>query len=167
MANGMPIIRTRAPLPQGDGNKKVIDVVDLDDDDDVTPTMPSQMVIPTGQLRLIPANQLQQQGLAYAVVSSANSPAAGLNRVLIARPQTSGQILVSRNMNGMITRAPQVIKLFQIYSKIYLILIAFLFKITSNQKLTLSYLFFLSFEKSSHNGSATYITQNAQPCISL
>ena len=118
MANGMPIIRTCAPLPQSDVNKKVIDVVDLDDDNDVTPTMPSQMVIPTGQLRLIPANQLQQQGLAYAVVSSANSPAAGLNRVLIARPQTSGQILVSRNMNGIMTRAPQVMKLFQIYSKI-------------------------------------------------
>ena len=118
MANGMPIIRTCAPLPQSDVNKKVIDVVDLDDDDDVTPTMPSQMVIPTGQLRLIPANQLQQQGLAFAVVSSANSPAAGLNRVLIARPQTSGQILVSRNMNGIMTRAPQVMKLFQIYSKI-------------------------------------------------
>ena len=118
MANGMPIIRTCAPLPQSDVNKKVIDVVDLDDDDDVTPTMPSQMVIPTGQLRLIPANQLQQQGLAFAIVSSANSPAAGLNRVLIARPQTSGQILVSRNMNGIMTRAPQVMKLFQIYSKI-------------------------------------------------
>ena len=118
MANGMPIIRTCAPLPQSDVNKKVIDVVDLDDDDDVTPTMPSQMVIPTGQLRLIPANQPQQQGLAFAVVSSANSPAAGLNRVLIARPQTSGQILVSRNMNGIMTRAPQVMKLFQIYSKI-------------------------------------------------
>ena len=106
----MPIIQTRAPLLQDDGNKKVIDVVDLDDDEGVTPTMRGPVVIPTGQLRLIPTNQLQQlQGQAYAIVSSANSTVAGLNRIVIARPQMPSQIMVSRNLNGSVVRAPQVI----------------------------------------------------------
>ena len=37
---------------------------------------------------------------------------AGMNRVLIARPQQAGQVLVNRNgMGPVLARAPQVIKL--------------------------------------------------------
>ncbi len=103
------IHRPNLPLHQ---ENKVIDVVDIDDDDDVRPVAAPQMnhiVVPSGQLRVIPASQLQQQGLTYAVVSSANNVAPGMNRVLIARPQAAGQIFLTRNVNGVVTRAPQVI----------------------------------------------------------
>ncbi len=92
----------QAALPE----KKVIDVVDLDDEDDVVPQSTSNPVTfnANQQFRLVPTNQLQQQslpqGLTYTVVSAMNP---GLNRVMIARPQQSpGQLIVSRNgiVNG-------------------------------------------------------------------
>lgn len=98
------------------GANKVIDVVDLDDDDD-TPPAPAplrqnQIIIPTGQVRIVPNTQT----LTYAVVSNGatsttmTSP-AGMNRVVIARPQQAGQVLVTRNGVGpVVARAPQVIK---------------------------------------------------------
>jgi len=98
------------------GANKVIDVVDLDDDDD-TPPAPAplrqnQIIIPTGQVRIVPNTQT----LTYAVVSNGatsttmTSP-AGMNRVVIARPQQAGQVLVTRNGLGpVVARAPQVIK---------------------------------------------------------
>ena len=98
------------------GANKVIDVVDLDDDDD-TPPAPAplrqnQVVIPTGQVRIVPNTQT----VTYAVVSNAGTATtmtgpAGMNRVLIARPQQAGQVLVTRNgMGPVVARAPQVIK---------------------------------------------------------
>ncbi len=96
----------------GGGASKVIDVVDLDDDDD-TPSAPAplrqnQVVIPTGQVRVVPNNQT----VTYAVVSNAGTATTmtGPNRVLIARPQQPGQVLVTRNgMGPVVARAPQVI----------------------------------------------------------
>ena len=98
------------------GANKVIDVVDLDDDDD-TPPAPAplrqnQVVISTGQVRIVPNTQT----VTYAVVSNAGTATtmtgpAGMNRVLIARPQQAGQVLVTRNgMGPVVARAPQVIK---------------------------------------------------------
>ena len=121
MTNGVPMngpAVTRPILPP-QLEKKVVDVVDLVDDDDVTITtptsMPNQVMVPGGQLRVIPASQLQQQqgGLTYAVVTSANTMASmagpGVNRLLISRPPGPGQIVFSRNVNGMVARPPQVV----------------------------------------------------------
>ena len=119
MTNGVPIISqavTRPALPP-QLEKKVVDVVDLVDDDDITVTTPTstpnQVMVSGGPLRVIPASQLQQQqGLTYAVVTSANAVASmagpGVNRVLISRPSGPGQIVFSRNVNGMVARPPQV-----------------------------------------------------------
>jgi hypothetical protein len=106
------------------GTKKVITVVDLDDDDDFTPTPPTnQIVIPSSQMRLISTNHLQQQqsqGVTYTVVSSSNTGTTmsggamvpNVNRLLIARPQQPGQIVLARNsagsVNGTAIRQQQV-----------------------------------------------------------
>ena len=103
--------------------KKVITIVDLDDEDDVTPTPTAhQIVIPQGQVRLIPSNHLQQQSqnVAYTVVSNANTGTTmsgggmgpGVNRLLIARPQQPGQIVLARTggVPGTAIRQQQVIK---------------------------------------------------------
>ena len=101
ISNGLP--STPSPRAAASQEKKVIDVVDLDDDDDVTPQASTNTVsIPSSQFRLVPTNQLQQQslpqGLTYTVVSTGSTMSPGLNRVLVARPQmNSGQIIVSRN----------------------------------------------------------------------
>ncbi len=101
----------------------VIDVVDLDDDDDTpsapapTPLRPNQVIIPSGQVRIVP----NTQAVTYAVVSNVStattmSGPAGMNRVLIARPQQSGQVLVTRNgMGPVVTRPLQVTKLFKLF----------------------------------------------------
>jgi hypothetical protein len=95
----------QATLPE----KKVIDVVDLDDEDDVVPQSTSNPVTfnANQQFRLVPTNQLQQQslpqGLTYTVVPAGSAMNPGINRVMIARPQQSpGQLIVSRNgiVNG-------------------------------------------------------------------
>ena len=110
--NGLP--KTPRTLPQ-DG--KVVDVVDLDDDDDEVAPLASPSTFPANQqFRLVPSNQLQQQslprGLTYTVVSSGPTMNPGLNRVVIARPQQSpaGQLIVSRNgiANGAAGRQAQV-----------------------------------------------------------
>jgi hypothetical protein len=101
--------------------KKVITVVDLDDDDEATPTaMTNKIVVPSGQVRIIPTNHLQQQlsqGVTYTVVSSNNtgttmSGGSGVNRLLVARPQQPGQIVLARNgvsgVNGTAIRQQQV-----------------------------------------------------------
>ena len=100
----------------------------MDDDDDVTPKStptPNKIVIPSGQVRFIPTNHLQQQqqqnqGVTYTVVSSANTVTTmsgsamgpGVNRLLIARPQQPGQIVLARNgvsaVNGTAIRQQQV-----------------------------------------------------------
>ncbi len=101
----------------------VIDVVDLDDDDDTpsapapAPLRPNQVLIPTGQVRIVP----NTQAVTYAVVSNVStattmSGPAGMNRVLIARPQQSGQVLVTRNgMGPVVTRPLQVTKLSKLF----------------------------------------------------
>jgi CHAT domain-containing protein len=69
----------------------------------------NHIVVPSGQLRVIPMSQLQQQGQTYAIVSSANNVTPGMNRVMIARPQAASQLFLTRNINGVVTRALQVI----------------------------------------------------------
>lgn len=99
------------------GSKKVIDVVDLDDDDDApsapAPLRQNQVVIPTGQVRIVSNTQtLTYTNVSNAATGTTMTGPAGMNRVLIRRPQQPGQVLVTRN--GMVpdmARGPQVIQL--------------------------------------------------------
>ena len=121
IANGLQTTPTNLNRTSSQDNndvsaKKAITVVDLDDDDDVTPT-PTQIVVPSNQVRLISTNQLQQsQGVTY-IVSSSNTGTtmsggamgSGANRFILARPQQPGQIVLARNgVIGTAIRQQQV-----------------------------------------------------------
>ena len=95
----------------------------MDDEDDVSPTPTTSQIIPSGQMHIIPTNH-QSQNVTFTVVSSANTGTTmsggamgpNVNRLLLARPQQPGHIVLARNgvsgVNGTAIRQQQVLKLF-------------------------------------------------------